>query len=364
MKERPILFSGAMVRAILEGSKTQTRRNLKTFRMYNLTDDSISVIHSNEDIEYNLETNPSKPERRLQSRIRWAHLQQNEIRWLWQKGLRGLVSISWSQTKKGIHLNFYVSRKPEGYEVGPQIDMHGLSWHPDDFNDASSPFGRQSRKQQAGKSSVGNSGGKLDGPGVSREWDERGETSRIKDVGQRSTISCLGCLNETLQPETCGENAWNVASRCFRYLPFYEGLRLWVRETWAETEQSGVHPIDSQYVYRATDPDWSTLEGWKWKPSIFMPRDASRITLEIIGIRCERLNDISEADALAEGINKIHHGDGEYYYDWRSGDAKPENRTCPEFAYEDLWESINGPGSWEKNPFVWVIEFKRVEVAK
>lgn len=130
--------------------------------------------------------------------------------------------------------------------------------------------------------------------------------------------------------------------------------RLWCRETWAETEQSGVHPIDSQYVYRATDPDWSTLEGWKWKPSIFMHREASRIELEITGIRVERLNEISEADAEAEGC---------------TGDCPighiPTYLAAPlSYEYAQLWESINGPGSWAKNPFVWCLEFKRVEVSK
>lgn len=178
-------------------------------------------------------------------------------------------------------------------------------------------------------------------------------------------ISRLGCLNETLPPEACGKNAWNVASRCFRYLPFYEGLKLWVRETWAETEQSGVHPIDSQYVYRATDPDWGTLEGWKWKPSIFMPRAACRITLEITRIWVERLNEISEEDAEAEGItfykDPISPRSHLRGYSWG---AKERRSATSRLAYETLWESINGPDSWAKNPFVWVIEFKRAVVAK
>jgi len=140
-----------------------------------------------------------------------------------------------------------------------------------------------------------------------------------------------------------------------RGCPYGEvGDRLWVRETWAETEQSGVHPIDSQYIYRATDADWSTLEGWKWKPSILMPRDACRIELEITGIRVERLNEISEADAKAEGCT----GDCPI-------DHIPTYLAAPlSYEYAQLWESINGYGSWAKNPFVWVIEFKRVEVSK
>jgi hypothetical protein len=82
------------------------------------------------------------------------------------------------------------------------------------------------------------------------------------------------------------------------------------------------------------------------RPSIHMPRWASRIDLEIVNIRVERLNDISEADALAEGI-ELH---GTTRFD---GECK--------LAFKQLWQSINGPGSWDQNPWVWVIEFKRVK---
>lgn len=119
---------------------------------------------------------------------------------------------------------------------------------------------------------------------------------------------------------------------------------LWVRETWATTEQAGNHVADAEYIYRATDPDWETMDGWKWKPSIFMPREACRITLEITAIRCERLRDIETKplDIAAEGQPR----------DCQLGDIE---------WYRGLWESINGKASWEANPWVWVVEFRRVE---
>jgi hypothetical protein len=87
------------------------------------------------------------------------------------------------------------------------------------------------------------------------------------------------------------------------------------------------------------------------RPSIHMPRWASRITLEVTGVRVERLQSISAEDALAEGItlHPDHHG------------RPRDSRYGPVATYQDLWESINGAGSWDLNPWVWVIEFKVVK---
>ncbi len=142
------------------------------------------------------------------------------------------------------------------------------------------------------------------------------------------------------------------------------GDRLWVKETfqplWA-ADEPGDWTTGRGYKigYVATDgiQDWvdhSEGEGeltQKCKPSIFMPRWASRITLEITAVRVERLQDISEADALAEGVD----ADAVASFARVAGVTRPAG-----FAYRDLWESINGPGSWAKNPWVWVIEFREV----
>lgn len=93
-----------------------------------------------------------------------------------------------------------------------------------------------------------------------------------------------------------------------------------------------------------------------WKPSIFMPRWASRITLGITGIRVERLQDISHDDAIAEGIKRAQVGK---LVTFEVPDTDIE-KLHPVVAYEQLWESINGKGSWDVNPWVWVIEFKRI----
>lgn len=133
------------------------------------------------------------------------------------------------------------------------------------------------------------------------------------------------------------------------------GDRLWVREAWLDLQGTGIERVTgdpSRYAYAADTPSGSHGDecrknyGLKWRPSIHMPRAASRITLEITGVRVERLQDISEEDALAEGVNNSLHMPG--------GRFANEN-----FAH--LWWTIHGDGSWEENPWVWVVEFKRVE---
>lgn len=155
--------------------------------------------------------------------------------------------------------------------------------------------------------------------------------------------SVFGCWND--------EDGW----KC----PFGSpGDRLWVRETWTPDHKDFYphFPVCYQADFgpeyeRKHGKVWSSEQNawfpWRWRPSIHMPRWASRITLEITGVRVERLNDISEEDAIAEGM------------DWHRGPLRV-GHTNPLSAFQSLWESINGDGSWALNPFVWAIEFKRV----
>jgi hypothetical protein len=139
------------------------------------------------------------------------------------------------------------------------------------------------------------------------------------------------------------------------------GDRLWVRETfstwhhgcqWHDCTREGRSKQScSNLFYRATHhfPD----DDQKWVPSIFMPRWASRITLEITGVRVERVQDITETDGAAEGLGF----DLNLMGPW-------EGHATARDAFRSLWESINGPESWALNPFVWVLEFKRLEAAQ
>lgn len=113
------------------------------------------------------------------------------------------------------------------------------------------------------------------------------------------------------------------------------GDRLWVRETWNQI----FNGITDEYIYAATDSD--VFSETKWRPSIHMPRAASRIIIQITDVDVECLQDITEADAVAEGCPSGG--------DWA---------TAPTVIFSELWEKINGPESWDANPWVWVISFK------
>jgi len=139
---------------------------------------------------------------------------------------------------------------------------------------------------------------------------------------------------------------WLVENAC----PFGKpGNRLWVRETFAEFPELGEAPSGIGYKadldHCGQVPVGNVLRTWDKvpaKPSIHMPRWACRILLEITDIKVERIRDISVEDALAEGMNPF------------------ESEFPVRMMFEDLWHETY-PGSWGRNDWVWVIEFKRVE---
>lgn len=229
MKERPILFSAPMVRAILSGSKSQTRRVLKQ-----ATGPSLSV---------GMDDNT---------------LGVAELSWLWGDG--------------------------------PGHDVH------ETIKRVPCPYGQP------------------------------GERLLV-----RETFYAWGRW-ETRYSAKKGRDEWHFVN-----------LTL-------ESGKSYKHSADDDGpMFEGGKRNAGVLPGWWKRPAIFMPRAASRITLEITDVRVERLQDISEADAQSEGWTR-----------------RPEVSTDPQVHKEaardwfmDLWESINGPGSWGANPWVWVVEFKK-----
>jgi len=148
------------------------------------------------------------------------------------------------------------------------------------------------------------------------------------------------------------------------------GDRLWVRETFriynsasecACYDECKCASVNGKPLYRASDP---SPDDDKWTPSIHMPRWASRITLEITGVRVERVQemegmDAASSDALKEGVHRIHHEGGNYYYSAFRNQPDPKNWTDPCLAFKELWQSIYA--NWDANPWVWVHEFRRVK---
>lgn len=147
---------------------------------------------------------------------------------------------------------------------------------------------------------------------------------------------------------------------CVRRCPYGQpGDRLWTREAWKTLlEYDHLPPREIP----RTAPIWYLADGnapegfGRYRHGRFMVRWMSRGLDEITAVRVERLNDISDSDAAREGI---FHWEGHGYYD-KAPDAGGIFHACAAAAFKTLWESINGPGSWAQNPWVWVIEFKRV----
>lgn len=172
-------------------------------------------------------------------------------------------------------------------------------------------------------------------------------------------------LHAPIKPYTNGKGSWNFVlaetghglGDPFRCPYGQPGDRLWVREAWRSgrltdrfpPREMTPHPV----WYEADGPAPGACNG-KRRPGMFMPRWASRITLELTGVRVERLQSISHEDAWDEGIRPG--ADGLYSCPNASFAETPVD------AYRQLWEHLNGAKSWAENPWVWVVCFRRIEV--
>lgn len=143
---------------------------------------------------------------------------------------------------------------------------------------------------------------------------------------------------------------------------------MYVRETWCKDERGGV----DCFYYKADMPKTEIWKGF-WKPSIHMPKTAARIFLEVTGVRCERIADISEFDVISEGITQVTKDNGRT---WKYGlpdmDGLPaggcgfgwewsEFELQPAAAFHKLIASINGPEVIEQNAWFWVYDFKVID---
>lgn len=160
--------------------------------------------------------------------------------------------------------------------------------------------------------------------------------------------------NGNTQIMTSGPLVGQAVPKC----PYGEiGDRLWVRESFTPNYfDGGGHGYKADWTKAAAEVATEP----KWKPSIHMPRKACRLLLEITEVRVERLQDIDEEDAVWEGIEGDEYG--ELWMDYTKKHDDPERHLLiePSASYRTLWQSINGPKSWDANPWVWAITFKKI----
>lgn len=358
-REKPILFSGPMVRAILEGRKTQTRRVVlpQPELIYRLTDDTLSVIHNEHEGKKwrDVETDSGIPQFRLHGRRRWEDLFADEIRGLREEGLRGLVCIGRASRQKRLFQGFFVPQQQEGDNEHSSSDLHGVPRTTKACLATSAALGRQQREQQARESLLGNTDGAMDGRSQSRDSACWGKALGREVYGRRTRAFTLGIEKGTLQPAVRGLRASCIASLNISDSPWVAPV-IWVRETWAHVplreanggqgeKMGAIYAADGDEAFHGMPDEWEFMG--KWKPSIHMPRWASRITLEVTRVRVERLQDISESDAKAEGCSVSKDSHGEYQ---------------ARVAFTELWDSINAKRGfgWSVNPWVWVVEFKKL----
>lgn len=267
MKERPIIFSAPMVREILEGRKTMTRRVVK-FPEWKEKEDSFTCKSAT------------------------------------------------------VYKNF---------------DVSGHNWFTWDLNGVG---GWNSKEETIEKSKMCSYIAAIQQDFVSCPYGQPGDRLWVKEkwrVGAWDVDTGNIAVDYAASPELA-KTPWIYADKMFE--------RLWIQST--DDAMKANLPMDECGEYH-----WEPGKGpCHWRSSMFMPRWASRITLEITAVRVERLHDISTSDVFAEGMEmRPEDDDGST---WGAFGAAHQR-------FKELWESINGPDSWDVNPWVWVIEFKRVE---
>lgn len=211
-----------------------------------------------------------------------------------------------------------------------------------------------------------------------REVDPKTQTRRIVKLpayAADATKVTWGCIGGKGFGFIFGGRSLDLYNDTLIQCPYgVAGDRLWVRETWQELfdpqekrsncfEQTV--PVTGHHVlYRATmrKPRQAM---WNWRPSIHMPRWASRITLKITKVRVERVQEISEDDAEAEGIGAgfVMNGGWPDYQNIDKHGHCALTQDSARMSFATLWDSINGKGLWDANPWVWVIEFERCQVS-
>jgi len=201
-------------------------------------------------------------------------------------------------------------------------------------------------------------------PMVRAILDGRKTVTRRPVKGLTSSFAVTTAADESPLNAVC----WNVGGPIIHCPYGKPGERLWVREAWAADAQvDAIAPRDlsqGEPIFYPADgavrqTGCSMIIQGRGRPSIHMPRWACRILLEITAVRVERLQDISDAEIEREGIDLDDLADGQDRYDMCHAGSGAEGRPTLRTAWRNLWESTGG--DWDANPWVWVVEFKRVQ---
>ncbi len=185
--------------------------------------------------------------------------------------------------------------------------------------------------------------------------------------------NCKVCIERTGEPCYWINDEKTICSACAEdkstnKAKYQIGDLLWVRETWMQNPNIEIFPEEPMRYKASASKQY--VEEWAgyWKPSIYMPKEAARIWLRVINVKCERLQDITADDAVKEGIKKIE-GLGWKHYSAKSHFTKQELKDAcpflksPILSFLSLWESINGKESLERNPWIFAYEFELVSIS-
>lgn len=283
--------------------------------LYRLTDDRIYAILTLEaqDGRYKVaewspsEDHPDFPKRGLYGGFRRTDLLKDKICGLWAQGLRGLVSAQRTQQWEGISSNFNVPPEQEGDENRASAGLYSFSWDATIPVISNQTLRRKQEEQLARKSEMGNASRELARQRGSRQGHQRREAPNGETHQLRDESSEMGDREKASEPATGSQSSWDVSGWHLRYCP-QKALRL--------------------------------------RPSIHMPRWASRFTREITEIRVERVGEITPWDIVAEGCPfRIDDEDGSQVTEW----------------FAELWDSIHGEGAWQRDDWVWVLSTRMLE---
>ncbi|KKM20526.1 hypothetical protein LCGC14_1644610 [marine sediment metagenome] len=373
MTNRPILMSGENVLAILDDRKSQTRRVCEELFIYSLTDDRIYGIHTGKtkgcQNEIDTETNTNITEQGLYGWLRRTNILTHEIQRFWEEGVRGLVSAKRARFRQGLQSSIALPQQQESHKIGPPSGLYGFSRDAVDKIFTGETFGWQPREQQTRKSVLGDTARKLDGQKSSRSRDSRRKTSngKIKQLRMRTfKVGNQGWFVQSASGCPCSRNVsgWRIS-----YSSFQINLRLWVKESF-QIEQytfrrncvGGKYLADNKEFWTEVyQREYGLIKNRKFPlrktSGRFMYKSLARLWLEITNIRVERVQDISKdygKSIRAEGVPM-----------WQPNRSRRRS-TCFQLVREKfikIWDTLyakRGYG-WEKNPWVFVISFKRIE---